>query len=178
MIEVRTPAGIRPVSLVINPFSFEGSSREPFSGAGPASQAWGTANLALYFPVTIQAPVVFTHACVANGATASGNVDIGLYDDAWNRLTSTGSTAQSGTGTVQVIDITDILVPPGRYYIALALSSATGTVQANASGNAMLGASMGWAQEASALPLPSTATPARYAQTFAPWFGFSRRATL
>lgn len=178
MIEVRQPTGIRPVSLVVTPFSFEGASREPFSGAGPSGAAWGTANLGLYFPVTIQAPVVFTHACVANGATASGNVDIGLYDDAWNRITSTGSTAQSGTSTVQVIDITDILVTPGRYYIALALSSATGTVQMTSSGNAMLGAGMGWAQETSALPLPATATPARYAQTFAPWFGFSRRATM
>lgn len=175
---IRTPAGIRPVSVVVHPFSFEGSSREPFSGSGATSTAWGTANLGLYFPVTIQAPVVFTHACIANGATASGNVDIGLYDDAWNRLTSTGSTAQSGTATVQVIDITDILVPPGRYYLALAMSSATATTQATPSGTAMLGASMGWAQEASALPLPSTATPARFAQTFAPWFGFARRATL
>lgn len=169
----------RPTGLTVTSCSHEaGIQTRLFSASAPASTAWGTANLAIHVPVNIPVATTFTHAFLCNGATASGNIDIGVYDEAWNRVMSTGSVAQSGTSTLQIVDITDILLGPGRYYLALALSSGTGTTIAFASGTAAHGAGLGYAQQASALPLPATATPARFAQTFLPIFGLSRRATL
>jgi hypothetical protein len=55
---------------------------------------------------------------VLNGATASGNMDVGIYDYAGTRLVSSGSTAQSGTSAFQDFDITDTLLGPGIFYLA------------------------------------------------------------
>jgi len=90
--------------------------------------------------------------------TASGNVDCGIYTADGTRLVSAGSTAQSGTQTLQVVALgTPLLLEPNTYYIARAQSSTVGT----ADGLPMLlyGPPMaGAAQMASAFPLPATFT--------------------
>lgn len=94
---------------------------------------------------------------VANGATASGNIDVGIYTPDGTRLVSSGSTAQSGTSTLQVFDVTDTTLAPGYYYIAVAMDNTTGTIRRN---NLSTQASKfaGSAVMASAFPLPATAT--------------------
>lgn len=125
----------------------------------PASATWPTANKAFYIPFYV-AGRSFTVRRIAfvNGATASGNVDVGVYDAAGNRLVSMGSTAQSGTSQAQWLNVADTTLAPDRlYYMAAAMNNTTGT-------------STRWAPtledvrtagvfvETSAFALPSTAT--------------------
>ena len=92
-----------------------------------ASAAWGTPNLVVYHPFKVSEAAVAKKMSHIVGATASGNADIGIYDSQKNLLVSSGSTAQGSTNTLQEFDITDTLLAPGRYFMALTLSSGTGT---------------------------------------------------
>jgi hypothetical protein len=66
------------------------------------------------------------------GATSGGNIDVGIYDAQKNRLVSAGSTAMSATtNTVQELNITDTVLPPGNYLLAGAGDNAGGTVFRN-----------------------------------------------
>ena len=124
----------------------------------PTSTAWNSANKAQYMPFRIFAPTIITKLWWFNGATASGNVDCGIYDAALMRLVSTGSTAQAGTSVLQIVDITDVLLGPGLYYFALALDNTTGTImRAGTSGTAIM-VGFGIFSQNSAFPLPATAT--------------------
>lgn len=143
------------------------------------SVAWGTANLGIWVPFRIPTGNVFSsaRAWLLNGTTANGNVDIGIYDESFARLASTGAVAQSGVGALQDLAALSASLAPGRYYLAISLSSATGTVFST-SVAAAYGAAAGCFQQAAAHPLPATATPALYAQTFVPVFGISSRSVL
>lgn len=111
-----------------------------------ASQAWPLADQAIYTPVFIPDRRDVTHLYAFNGATASGNCDIGLFeayrldiDGGLNGapgngilpgalLTSAGSTAQAGTSAWQEFNVTDVEVGPGWYFLAYVLDNTTGTV--------------------------------------------------
>lgn len=171
---------VRPTSIIVHTFGPEslGPMHRQLFNASPANVAYASANRAVYIPVLIPQRATFVKAFWWNGATVAGNVDVGLYDDAWSRIASTGSTAQSGANSLQEVDITDFAVPPGRYYLAFASSDATATFSTVAAPDALRMPSIGAAQEASALPLPVTATPAVITQTIIPIYGFSRRTHL
>lgn len=98
---------------------------------GPASTATGNANQAVFVPVPIQKPFRVAQLFCRNGATLSGNIDMGIYDDQKNRLVSIGPVAQAGISLLQVFDITDTLLLPGMYYLACAWTSATATLWAS-----------------------------------------------
>jgi hypothetical protein len=122
-----------------------------------ASAAWPTANLAFYYGVVVLRPLTIYQIGTSNGATASGNVDVGIYDFAGNRLVSSGSTAQSGTSVGQVFDITDTVLTPGNYFLAMAVDNITATFFRVSPSTEQLRCN-GVYQQASAFPLPSTAT--------------------
>jgi len=63
---------------------------------------------------------------VYNGATVSGNFDIGIYDDQQNLIAHSGSTAQAGTTQWQVVAVSAAF-DPGVYYMALAFDNTTAT---------------------------------------------------
>src|SRR5574343_386960 len=65
-----------------------------------ASATWSSANRALYSPFRLGCTINVTDMFVANGSTASGNLDLGIYDERGTRLVSSGSTAQSGTSVI------------------------------------------------------------------------------
>jgi hypothetical protein len=132
-------------------------------GAG----AWPAADRALYIPFIIEAPVPVTQIAWENGATLNGNVDVGIYDLAGKRLVSLGSTAQAGASVVQVGDITDTPLNQGVYYMAMASSSATATFARVQPGSIGVRAG-GGLQQATAFPLPSSATFAAVASSFLP----------
>lgn len=92
-----------------------------------ASGAWPAANRCMFLPFVVYQPLIAVKMGVINGTTASGNLDIGIVDDQQNRLVSAGSTAQAGTTQLQVVDITDTLLEPGVYYMALSMDGTTGT---------------------------------------------------
>lgn len=85
------------------------------------------ANEVYYYPFAMYEAAVAVKLSYAVGATASGNCDLGIYDSQKNRLVNSGSTAQGSINTLQELDITDTLLAPGLYYMAITLSSATGT---------------------------------------------------
>ena len=148
----------------------------------PTSAAWTSNNRAFYMPLYVPQPVVVVKLWVLNGATASGNIDLGLYTRGAggpaSLLTSSGSTAQSGTSVVQEVDITDQVLSPGTYYVALAHSSTVGTVYRTQIGNAAKAQSTGICMQASALPLPATATPVVTTVSDIPIFGVSLRTLV
>lgn len=141
------------------------SSRDRKYGPWPTGTAtnnavWTTANIARYYPVLVPEPTIVTKIAVRIG-TSSGNLDLGIYDEQGVRLVSSGSTAMAATSTMQVIDITDTLLTPGVYYLAIAVDNTTASFNnINNSTGPLAGACsmMGIRQEASAFPLPATAT--------------------
>ncbi len=149
---------------VITTFGYQNSTAAGVA-SGWASTAWPSANRAYYYPVVVAVPVVVTKLFVANGATASGNLDVGLYTVDGTRLLSTGSTAQAGTAAIQAVDVTDTLIGAGLYYLALSHSNTVGTYM-RVSLNANLKRLHGVMQQASALPLPATATFATAAGSY------------
>lgn len=127
---------------------------------GISSTAWNTANRAVYMPVYLDRPVVVLKLWVFNGATASGNIDVGLYDRNYNRLTSAGSTAQAGTNVLQEFDVADLSIAGGVYFIGIAASATTTTFFMNVSNVSGYFRGMGITQQDTALPLPNPAVPA------------------
>lgn len=119
------------------------------------STGWPANNAARYQPVYFPADCTLYSLSFLGGNT-TGNYDLGLYDSDYNRLASKGSTAMAAS--VQTLTLPEIRVRAGRvYYAALAFSAAASFLRFGPTQIAFTG--MIQAQEASALPLPSTMTP-------------------
>lgn len=149
--------------------------------ASGTSTAWPSANLAIFTPFFNAEPRTVAQLFVVNGTGVSGNIDVGLYAIDGTRLASAGSTAQAGTSAVQAFNITDIRLPVGTYYMAVALDNNTGAVEGavptSAAGAAMLRIA-GCAQMAAAFPLPATATLASITNNLLPSCGFTRESVI
>lgn len=175
------------MSLVLRPrgwWAFHNYSVDSYShlSAGhqttPTSTGTLVANRAYYIPVTLRQPVVLVSLWFAESTIAGGNVDIGLYDSAGNLIVSTGSQAKGSSGVAVKFDVTDQVLAPGLYYVALAASSATATYYADTWGSGM-GSSRGVLVEDTAFPLPSTATWTNDgAMAYVPICGFYTSAIL
>lgn len=139
-------------------------------GAAPASAAWPGANDALFVPMYLAQPTLIKRLFVVNGGTASGNLDMGIYTPDGARVISKGSTAQSGTSALQFLDITDTMLGPGAYYLALAMDGTTGTTfRFNLS--TIRCQQLGIARVASAFALPASVTLATVAAGYIPMIG-------
>ena len=144
-----------------------------------AGGTWPSANLAIYVPLRITRAVSVAQLTLLNGAVVSGNVDVGLMDANFVRLASAGSTAQAGTNAYQTFNITDILIGPGLYYMAVALDNTTATVFRVASTiSAEVWRALGLAQQAAAFPIPSVGTPAVMANNYLPLVGLDTLGTF
>lgn len=144
-----------------------------------ASAAWPAANRAIFLPFAVAVPSTAVQLYCLNGATASGNVDMGIYDPSGTRLVSIGSTAQSGTNVLQLFDITDTVLGPGAFYLGIALDGTTGTMfRANIGPGSTR--AFGVVQMASAFALPAAATYAAAASGYIPFCGivFSPRSSI
>jgi hypothetical protein len=147
-------------------------------GIALAAAAYPETNRAMFVPVSVQAPLTVVKLFTLNGATASGNVDVGIYDAGGVRLVSSGSTAQAGTSVIQEFNITDTLLLPGLYYLAIAADNTTGTFEVW-SANAAILRSLGILMQLTAFPLPATATFALYAGTTrVPFVGATLRSVV
>lgn len=127
----------------------------------PASAALATANQAYFFPFEIHEQVTAVKMFVMIGATAGVNVDVGIYDEAFNRLVSSGATAMGSINTLQIFDITDTVLPPGQYYMAISNSGTTGTVFLRSAADEIAQSCFPCLEMASAHALPATATPVK-----------------
>lgn len=142
---------------------------------GAASSAtWPTTNKAFFVPITLDTTIIVQTLFVVNGATASNNFDLGIYSADGTKLVSTGSTAQAGTNTLQVVTLgTPLTIGPSLYYLATAFNGTTGTTFKVSLGvNGVFEA--GVYIQTSAFPLPANATFATAsAETIIPITGLS-----
>lgn len=162
--------------LVPNP-EWTAGAKAGFGFTGYAGGGLANANNdAHYLPVTFPCDAVL-YALRFAATNGTGNYDLGLYDSSLSLIASSGSTAMTAAG-VKSLTLPEIRVRAGELvYAALALSSTSGSVlrfQVTTGGN--FGA-FGWGYQASALPLPATATPvdSPTAYTIIPVFAFGVR---
>lgn len=161
----------------ISPFCTEAlfmNFRSTASNIG--SGAIGNTFVHLY-PFRIATPFPVTRFWWVNGGTVNGNVDMGIYtEDGQTLLVSTGSTAQSGTNVIQTVTVSYTL-PPGRYYMAFATSSATATFARQSNSVASTRAA-GFRQHTTTaganVPLPTTLTFAAHNSAVNPYVGCTR----
>lgn len=172
-------------SVVVNVGSRE-SIGVPLSQlyAVPASTAWPLANLAIFVPFEVFRTWTMMKFIIVNGATVSGNVDVGVFDDDGTRLTSIGATlgtppAQSGPSAIQSFDFTDYVLSPttADCYLGMVMDNTTGTVQAWAP-TVPLSASFGVMEMASAYPLPPAVTFTPSYRSFLPEMGILSRLVV
>lgn len=133
------------------------------------SSTWPSDDLAFFYPFVVYSPITIARMFWLNGATSSGNLDVGIYDEYGNLLVSSGSTAQGTVSVIQDVDITDTFLQAGLYYMAMVFDNTTATIYRHAPGASVAGGA-GALQMASAFPLPSTATFAVMATGFVPLF--------
>ncbi len=171
----------RPLPLHITNtgrFTNVGAMGAFFTNAGTAAVAWPANNRALYSPISLPSNFTVARLMIASG-NATGNVDVGLYDVNGNLLVSTGTVARSGSSVVQYYDVTDESFPPGDYYLALVVSTTSGTVIASSPQDTPLLQGCGLLEEdLGSTVLPATMTPVRYTATRGWLFGFTQSATL
>lgn len=144
-----------------------------------STQITSSANLAIYFPVIVEAPLLVRKIWTHNGTSVSGNIDLGIYTAGGAKLYSTGSTAQSGTSAVQSVTLgTPFFLVPDLYYLAIAADNTTATVFGTPHSNEDL-RRMGLFTQATAFPLPATATFASNTLAIkAPLVGITNRTVI
>ncbi len=132
------------------------------------------ANLATYVPFILARPKLIAQFFWINGGTVAGNTDVGVYNEALTKVLSTGSTANSGTSTIQAVNVTDTVLQAGRYWLAIASDSSTQVFSGDsivARAQDMFGIKQqasGWSS--GLLSSPTLSAPA---QTLLPLFGFT-----
>ena len=92
------------------------------------SAIWPVANKAYFYPFHLDDWATAYQLLFWVGGVSSGNIDVAIYDSQKNRIVSAGSTAMSATvNTVQELNITDTVLPPGDYLLGFACDNITGT---------------------------------------------------
>lgn len=143
-----------------------------------ASTAWPTASKAFYIPFFVSKQITFTTLFTVNGATTSGNIDLGVYDANGTKIVSSGSTAQSGASALQKVTVASTSIGPGIFYLAMSVDNVTATVYRTIGGQVLRTKMTGMAEQASAFVLPATATFATLTPDFIPMVGLSVRSSI
>lgn len=143
------------------------------TGLGPSSSgSWPAANRALYLPIFLPVGATLARFFEVNNS-ATNNVDVGIYTDAGVKITTTGSVAR--TLGCQYLNVTDVQLGPGKYYLGMASDATSNFFQIGPSVGHLRVA--GVLQEAAAFPLPATMTGATVASAYLPIFGFTQSST-
>lgn len=150
-----------------------------FANAGvtpgvPSNGNWPSANLAIYVGFAIPFPFKVKSVFWANGTTVTGNADVGVYSfGSTTRLFNLGATARAGASDIQPVNLgTPFLLGPGSYYMALT-NTTTGSFFRWTFGTLSDARMTGLYQQATANPLPATATLAALTSAYWPLFGLS-----
>lgn len=166
--------------VTVTPYSRLGSGVQmgAFAATAPADALFGTGGNALFYPIIIPQPVVALKMFIYNGSSPASNVDLGIYDEGFRRLVSTGSFAQSGASTIQERDITDTTLSPGRYYLAYATDGNNSVFRADIGLERCR--ALGMAQTiGSSFPLPASVTPLVVSADYdVLMFGFTTRTLV
>lgn len=96
-----------------------------------SSATWFSANDAVAYPFRLSHGAVVDQLCIANGSSAGGNFDLGIYDGiSLARLVSCGSTVGSGNNAWQFANVTDTALQAYRlYYMAAVRDNVTANRQ-------------------------------------------------
>lgn len=139
-----------------------GAELQMFNAGALASSQTFVVNTCVYQPLAIRSPFLVRKFWWANGATAAGNVDAGIYSVGGARLASTGSTAQSGTNVIQSAAPSggSLLLTPGSYVLGLGWSLTTTSFMALANTLARCKETFGCCHQGSTFPLPDPMTRA------------------
>lgn len=147
-----------------------------------ANTVWPAARRIFYVPMHIPWPIIVRKLFWVNGATVSGTVDVGIYSSVAGlpvtRLTNTGvsGTAMGTLSTLQSVDITDIQLAPGTYFMAMMVDNATATMW-RATGGAGTQSLKSWGvcseTPGSGTAVPATATPVTLQSNYLPLFGLT-----
>lgn len=153
----------------------------PATGISPWSDA---ANCLLAFPFVLEQMTTFYKGFWVNGSAAGNNSEVGIWDDAYNKITTTGSVAGSGNSVPQAATLgATVTLPPGLYYAGMA-HNATTTNQlfrwsVGTQGQAYWQAMGCWRQSGITLgSLGSTATPGDMTNIAFPLFGLITRSVF
>ncbi len=146
-------------------------------GNTSASAVYPSANQAQYVPFVVEHTVTAYQMGVYNGTVVSGNISLGLYNQHGTRLVVSANTAQAGTSAPQKVDITDTVLTPGTYYMALSCDNVTATFFRNTQAF-QLSIAHGLKVQATAYPLPATATFALPSVSNVPTFWVQLHPTI
>lgn len=137
-----------------------------------ASAVWPAANLGIYVPVPVYGPTLITRLFWVNGtAVGNGTADAALYDEAGTLIVKTVPATTAGASVIQSVDVPDTMIGAGTFYLALSMQSGSDSAFRATYGVAEVLRLFGLAQEASAHPLPLTATFAAMATAYIPLVG-------
>jgi hypothetical protein len=129
-----------------------------FANLATSSGTIGGARVVIYIPFTMYEPATALKMSIIVGATNTGNVDVGIYNNVKTRLINSGSTALGTANTLQTFDITDTPLTPGSYYMAVSLENAAGTIfRATPADEQALCAFVQYTETPGAFGLPATA---------------------
>jgi hypothetical protein len=138
----------------------------PLNFNDAAGGAYPSAERAIFSPVWVPQASIVTQIAWRVGFASSGNVDVGIYDEHGVKLVSTGSVAVGPINTTQLVDVTDTLLMPGAYYLALVADDDTARFfRSTGSGQRTIGVM----SQDSAFPLPATANMQPTAINWCPW---------
>jgi hypothetical protein len=144
----------------------------------PASAGYPAANLAVYVPFWLEAPVTVYETWVETGTlTTSNATEIGVYTTAGTRLFTTATTVATASDCVNSSGMTDYVLDCGSYYLAFGCDGTRNFI----AGSMALGLyqSIGCMEQTglTGAALPATATFAVYTRAYLPLFGLNLRAT-
>lgn len=155
------PPILLPDSLESDWFGTQASAATNQTNSSNSSFAWPVNNKAYFYPFRLLTFATVYQLLFFVGATSAGNIDVGIYDSQKRRIVSAGTTAMSATvNTVQELNVTDTVLPPGDYLLAAACSTTGGFVFGRSALNdeLTLGAVPVY-EQTSALPLPDPCVP-------------------
>jgi hypothetical protein len=141
----------------------------------PASATWLNANLAIFVPFRLTSPMLVTGVWAFNGATAGGTTSIGVYSKDGIKLLSCASTTQTTINSITTMAISNVIIGPGLFYMAMSQSLSTSTYFRSAL-TAQFSKVVGCATMQTAHPLPSTATFGTVSGAYIPVFGITARS--
>lgn len=174
------PFSFRPDDVLINPFSNNACAGEmSITNNLVVSNTYPATNRALGYMICLSDYYLVRKVWWCNGTTATtDSADVAVYNEAGTtRLVAAGSTAIATANVVQEVDVTDTLLPPGRYWVVYNQNGTTATPMGT---NVIAGGARvaGWAQFAGAVPLGTTFTPAAVASAVVPYFGIASRTQV
>lgn len=177
----------RPSSVFITPYSPEAAPagwHNLQATANPVTAAYPTAQKALFFPIRLFRSETVKRFFWVNGTTAStDDIAVGVYDMAGHSIalgTSSGAnhgTLATGTSQCQFDNITDFVLGPGEFLLAIWSSGGTTHLLRTAVNFRQLAESGAYQQASLTTGLPTTATLASITAAYLPLFGLSLRST-